>query len=149
MKRNIASAVRELIEQKLNDIGYDIWDVTFYKEGQEQILEVEIDGENGFSIDDCQKASDLINEIVDEADPIEQSYSLLVSGAGLTRVLRSDAHLSRARDCGWSCTAKLFTSVSGSKEITGSITGFNPDTITVGDAAIDRKQISRLTAIIE
>ncbi len=149
MKQNIAATVRALVEPVMAEMNYRVWDVTFYKEGQEQILEVELEGENGFSLEDCQKASNTINPLLDEADPIEQSYSLIVSGAGLTRVLRTDEHISRAVNEGWSTELKLFAAVNGSKELSGIITGFDKDTVTVGETKIERKMISKMTSILE
>ena len=73
MKQNIAATVRALVEPVMAEMDYSVWDVTFYKEGQEQILEVELEGKNGFSLEDCQKASNTINPLLDEADPIEQA----------------------------------------------------------------------------
>lgn len=149
MKQNIAAAVRTLVEPAMTEMGYSVWDVTFYKEGQEQILEVELEGKNGFSLEDCQKASNTINPLLDEADPIEQAYSLIVSGAGLTRVLRTDEHLERAIKEGWSTEVKLFAAFNGSKEYNGVITAFDKDTVTVNETQIDRKIISKMTSILE
>ncbi len=149
MKQNIATTVRALVEPVMAEMGYSVWDVTFYKEGGEQILEVELEGENGFSLEDCQKASNTINPLLDEADPIEQAYSLIVSGAGLTRVLRTDAHIERAMEEKWNTEFKLFAAVDGSKEKSGVITGFTKDTVTVDETVIERKLISKMTSILE
>ncbi len=149
MKQNIAATVRALVEPVMAEMDYSVWDVTFYKEGQEQILEVELEGKDGFSLEDCQKASNTINPLLDEADPIEQAYSLIVSGAGLTRVLRTDEHLERAVKEGWNTEIKLFTAFNGSKEYNGVITAFDKDTVTVNETKIDRKLISKMTSILE
>ena len=149
MKQNIAATVRALVEPAMAEMGYTVWDVTFYKEGQEQILEVELENEDVFSIEDCQKASHVINPILDEADPIEQAYSLIVSGAGLTRVLRSDEHIDRAVKEGWNTELKLFAAVNGTKELAGVLTAFDKDTVTVGETKIERKMISKMTSILE
>lgn len=149
MKQNIAATIRALVEPVMAEMNYSVWDVTFYKEGQEQILEVELEGKDGFSLEDCQKASNTINPLLDEADPIEQAYSLIVSGAGLTRVLRTDEHLERAIKDGWNTEIKLFAAFNGSKEYSGVLTGFDKDTVTVNGTAIDRKLISKMTSILE
>ena len=149
MKQNIAATVRALVEPSMTEMGYSVWDVTFYKEGQEQILEVELENDDIFSIEDCQKASHVINPILDEADPIEQAYSLIVSGAGLTRVLRSDEHIDRAVKEGWNTEFKLFAAVNGTKELAGVLTAFDKDTVTVGETKIERKMISKMTSILE
>lgn len=149
MKQNIAATVRDLVEPEMTKLGYSVWDVTFYKEGSEQILEVELEGENGFSLEDCQKASNIINPLLDETDPIEQAYSLIVSGAGLSRVLRTDEHIKRAIEKGWSTELKLFTQHNGSKEYSGVITDFNKDTVTVNETVIERKIISKMTSSVE
>lgn len=89
-----ASAVRELIEPTVTELGYDIWDVEYVKEGADMHLRITIDSEDGIDIDDCEKVHRAIDPLIDEADPIEESYLLEVSSPGIERRLRTPEHFS-------------------------------------------------------
>ena len=96
-KKNIVQIATELFEETIKNLGYELWNIEYYKEPTEWILEVtiETDREGGISINDCEKVHRAIEMIIDEADPIENSYSLQVSSPGLNRELKKDFHFDR------------------------------------------------------
>ena len=134
MKQNIAATVRALVEPAMTEMGYSVWDVTFYKEGQEQILEVELENDDVFSIEDCQKASHVINPILDEADPIEQAYNLQVQSPGIKRELCRDFHF----ECylGEKIQVRLIKAFEGKREYKGTLIDYDNDSVTI---AIDEE----------
>ena len=69
MKKNTASAVRELIEDTVRGLGFTLWDVTYEKDGRDYNLVVSIDKDSGVSIEDCKTVTDAVEPIIDEADP--------------------------------------------------------------------------------
>ncbi len=71
--------IRNLIESTIIDAGYSLNDVKLEKEGTVLFLRVFIDKADIVSVEDCVKVSELINPILDKADPIEGSYVLDVS----------------------------------------------------------------------
>ena len=71
--KNVASKVRALVEEPIINAGYSLWDVSYYKEGPEMILEISIDKQGGISINDCSEVTRLIDPMIDELDPIEES----------------------------------------------------------------------------
>ena len=70
----ICEKIRELIEKEVNEIGYEIDEITYAKEDGNMILKISIDKEGLIDLDDCIKVTKLINPIIDEADPIEEYY---------------------------------------------------------------------------
>ena len=72
--------------------GCSLWDVEYVKEAGEWFLRVYIDKEGGVSINDCEAVSRPLSDALDEADPIEGSYTLEVSSAGADRVLKKPEH---------------------------------------------------------
>lgn len=110
-RKNTAETVRALIEETVASLGYDLWDVTYEKEGRDYNLVVSIDRASGVSIDDCKVVSDAVEPLLDEADPIEGPYCLEVSSAGVSRLLRTDAHLQYAAERGLPVTASAYTPV--------------------------------------
>jgi ribosome maturation factor RimP len=94
-KKNIVQAATELFGDTVENLGYELWNIEYYKEPTEWILEVTIEKDGGVSIDDCEKVHRAIEPIIDEADPIENSYSLQVSSPGLNKKKKKDFHIDR------------------------------------------------------
>lgn len=81
-------AVLDLILPIADNLGYDLWDVCYEKEGATWYLRVFIDKEGGVSIDDAERMTEPVNKILDEKDPIKESYVLEVGSPGIGRRLQ-------------------------------------------------------------
>ena len=68
--------------------GCTLWDVEYVREGSERYLRVFIDKDGGVDIEDCEKIHRALDPILDEKDPIAESYHFEVSSAGLERALK-------------------------------------------------------------
>ena len=91
----IEDRVAELVKDKIENIGYSLYDVEYAKEGPNYFLRIYIDSPKGIDLDDCEKVSNEINEILDEADYIKEQYFLEISSPGIERVLRKDWQLKK------------------------------------------------------
>lgn len=87
--------IAELARPLCDELGLVLWDVKFEKEGATWYLRVFIDKDGGINIDDCERFSRPFNKLLDETDPIYQSYVFEVSGPGLGRELRKPEHFER------------------------------------------------------
>jgi len=150
--KNIASAVRALLAPTIVDeMGYILWDVEYVKEGAEWYLRITIDSEEGIYIEDCEKVHRAIDPILDEADPIENSYRLEVSSPGIERELRTEEHILSC--IGWEVEAKLYTQVNGAKQHRGFIESYEDGVLTLendqGKVAIERKNIGMLRTVYD
>ena len=144
----IEEKVEELIKDKIENIGYSLYDVEYAKEGPNYYLRVFIDSENGIDLNDCEKVSNEINEKLDEADYIKEQYYLEVSSPGIERVLRKEKHLEQ--NIGKKVEAKLFKKdENGSKAYIGELKKFDEETITIDEIKIERKNIALLKTIYE
>lgn len=94
-KGNTVSRVAEIVTPYAKELGLEIWDIRFVKEGTDWYLRIFIDKEGGVSIDDCVDLTHAITKPLDEADPISQSYLLEVSSPGVERELITDAHFEK------------------------------------------------------
>ena len=117
-------------------VGCSLWDVEYVKEAGQWFLRVYIDKEGGVSIDDCEAVSRPLSDLLDEADPIEGSYTFEVSSAGAERPLKRPGDYERFM--GSPVLVKLYKARDGRKEFAGYLAGYeNGDlTITVGDTAM-------------
>lgn len=84
----ITDRAAKLVEPKINELGFTLWDVEFNKEYGNWELLITIDRDEPVTLDDCELVSRAIEPILDEADPIEQAYYLTVSSVGLDRPLK-------------------------------------------------------------
>ncbi|MBE6583852.1 MAG: ribosome maturation factor RimP [Ruminococcaceae bacterium] len=123
--KNVASAVRRLIAPVADEMGYFIWDVEFCKEGADKYLRITLDNEDGISIEDCEKFHRAIDPILDEADPINESYILEVSSPGIERELKYPEHIDACE--GWDVEVKLYAPRNGSKAFRGELCGYDED----------------------
>mgnify|MGYP002551751030 CR=1 FL=1 len=88
----VTDLVAQLAQPLAEAAGCSLWDVEYVKEAGTWYLRIYIDKETGVSIDDCEAVSRPLSDALDEADPIEGSYTLEVSSAGADRVLTMDLH---------------------------------------------------------
>ena len=149
MGKSIKDTVREAIEDKVTELGYRIWDVTFSKIGADWHLEITIDSDNGVEIDDCEKVHRAIDPIVDECNPYEDLDYLEVSSPGIERELRTEEHI--ALSLGSRVEAKLFAPKDGAKSVIGKLESFEDGKLTITTEAtsytIDKSEISKLRTV--
>ncbi len=124
-QKNIAGTVTRLLEPKINEMGYDLWDVEYVKEGARYYLRITIDSPQGIGIEDCEAVHRAIDPMLDEADPIESSYYLEVSSPGIERVLRKTEHFVAV--LGEEILCKLFRPLNGSKTLQGELQAVSDD----------------------
>lgn len=145
---NIEEKVENLISKTINDLGYDLYDVEYVKEGKDYFLRIYIDSEKGIDLDDCEKVSNAINELIDKEDYIKEQYFLEVSSSGVERVLRKDKHLKA--NLGKEVSIKLFKQINGKKQYKGILKDFDENFITIFDEEeikIDRKNVSQIKTV--
>ena len=138
--------VEALVTPVLEELGLRRWDVRFEKEGPDWFLRVFIDRDTPLDIAACEAATRAINPVIDQADPISQSYYLEVGGPGLGRRLTRDSHF--AAKCGQKVLAHLIrANEAGEREVTGILRGKEGTVVTLERedgtlAAIDTKDAS-------
>jgi len=116
---------RALAEPFAEQLGLMLWDVRFVKEGASWYLRYYIDKDGGVNIDDCVALSRLINPVLDEADPISQSYCLEVMSPGIERELTRPEHFEAYMDC--AIVVRLIRPRDGVREFAGILTAYDED----------------------
>lgn len=147
---NIEEKVSDLLKEKINCLGYDLYDVEYSKEGKDYFLRVYIDKNTGIDLDDCEKVSNEINSILDEADLIKEQYFLEVSSPGIERILRKDNHLKD--NIGNKVELKLYNPIEGKKQYIGTLVSFNEQIIEIeidNKFSIDRKNIAQIKTVYD
>lgn len=148
---SIEERVEKLLQPTIEKIGYDLYDVEYAKEGKNYFLRVFIDKPEGIDLEDCEKVSNEINGLLDEADYIKEQYFLEVSSPGIERILKKDRHLEQNK--GKEIQVKLFQKdEKGKKEYQGELKEFTEEGITIileeaEERKIERKNIAQIKTI--
>ena len=121
----VAALAAPIVEQA----GCSLWDVEYVKEAGEWFLRVYIDKEGGVSIDDCEAVSRPLSDLLDEADPIEGSYTFEVSSAGADRVLKKPEHFEQFMNS--EVEVKLYRPREGRKDFVGLLRGYEDGGVTL------------------
>lgn len=146
---SVEEKIESLVEGKINNLGYELYDVQYVKEGKDYFLRIFIDKDDGIDLNDCEKVSSEINNLLDEADYITDQYFLEVSSPGIERVLRKNKHLKD--NIGNEVELKLFKKINNTKLLQGNLIDFNESYITIETdkekLQIDRKDISIIKTV--
>jgi ribosome maturation factor RimP len=126
---NTVDKVYELAKPLADELGIDIWDIRYEKEGSNWYLRVFIDKEGGVFIEDCEALSRPLNKLLDETDPISQSYIFEVCSTGLGRELKKPEHFEKF--IGSEVKVRLIRAVDNIKEFIGILLEYNKDAITL------------------
>ena len=152
----ITEKVAELVLPKVEELGYELYDVEFNKEYGSWELLVTIDRPEGVSLEDCEKVSRAIEPILDEADPIEPAYLLTVSSVGLDRPFRLSKDFDR--NIGSVVDVKLYSppnekALDGKKNFTAKLISHDESDFVVetakGTAVIKKKAAALIRAHID
>ena len=125
----ITELVASLAEPVVRSHGCELWDVEYVREGSDYFLRLYLDKEGGVDINDCEAVSRAMDPILDEHDPIENSYHFEVCSAGLERTLKRPGDFERFM--GSPITVRLYRPHNGLKEIPGILRGYDSGRVTV------------------
>ncbi len=120
----VASFAQPVVEAN----GCSLWDVEYVREGSDYFLRLYIDKDGGVDITDCETISRAMDPILDEKDPISESYHFEVCSAGLERALKRPGDFDRFMDS--PITIKLYRPRNGLKELPGVLKGYDNGRIT-------------------
>lgn len=152
IKKNVAGTVSELVLPVAEEMNIILWDVEYVKEGAKKILRITIDSEKGIDINTCEKFHRTIDPMLDEADPIDESYYLEVTSPGIEREIKTDAHV---RMCeGEKVELKLYAPKNGSKSFTGILEGIDGEgrvVIALGEEkmAFEKNEIAKMHTVFD
>ncbi len=129
--------IYDLVKPITDELGYYLWDVSYVKEGASWYLRIFIDCDEGITIEDCERVTEPVNKILDETDPIPQSYTLEVGSAGLERELLKEDHFEVCK--GDKVRIRFIRSIDGEKEISAFLKNADKNQVTVEDDSGNEK----------
>ena len=151
--KKITELVAEMAAPAVADAGCTLWDVEYVREAGAWYLRLYIDKEGGVDILDCEKVSRAVEPLLDEADPIEGSYTFEVSSAGAERPLKRPSDF--AQFLGSPVTVKLYQNRNGRKEFAGRLNAYDEATgavtVTIGkeDVTFAKSEVALVRLRVE
>lgn len=136
MSKKITQRVWELAQPVVEGFGLKLWDVEYVREGADWFLRLYIDKDSPVDISDCEKVSRAMDPILDQEDPIPDSYNFEVCSAGCERVLKRPGDFQQF--LGSPVLVKLYRPREGRKEYVGVLQGHENGTTIL---EVDGKQL--------
>lgn len=142
----VTDAVAALSLPYVEAQGCTLWDVEYVKEAGVWYLRLYIDKPGGVSIDDCEAVSRPVSDALDEADPIEGSYTFEVSSAGADRILRKSEHFEAY--LGSEVEVRLYRPQAGRKSWVGILKGYREGVVTLdapeGETIFEKQDVAQV-----
>ena len=119
----------EILIPMTEELGFELVDVEYVKEGSSWYLRAYIDKPGGININDCETVSRRLSDILDEKDYIDEAYILEVSSPGLGRPLRKEKDFKRS--LGEEVEIRTYRMIDKQKEFTGILKDYDEKTVTI------------------
>ena len=136
----ITDKVTELAGPIVEEEGCSLWDVEYVREAGSRYLRIYIDKPGGVDIADCERISRRLDPVLDEVDPIPESYIFEVGSAGIERELKRPSDFEAF--LGSEVEVKLYQPVEGQKAFIGKLVS-HEDGITEIDVKGKRYRFNR------
>jgi len=119
----VTEVVEELAAPIFQELGLELVEIEYVKEGKSWFLRVYIDKDTGVDIEDCGLVSERLSEKLDEIDPIPHNYFLEVSSPGAERPLKKEKDFEKA--IGKNVVIKTYEPINGEKSFEGTLLEFD------------------------
>jgi len=126
--RMLRDTLLAMLRPMVEELGYELWELEYSPGRGNGFVRLYIDAEAGITVEDCERVSRAVSELLDVADPVPGQYTLEVSSPGLDRPLRTPAHF--ARFVGEQVFVELAQPLGGRRRFKGPL-------VTAGTEAIE------------
>ena len=121
----VSAIAKPIVEEE----GCSLWDVEYVREAGSWYLRIYIDKVGGVDIEDCERISRRLDPVLDEADPIPDSYVFEVGSAGIERELKRPGDFEAF--LGSDVEVRLYQPVNGQKSFVGTLRSYDNGTTTI------------------
>ncbi|MCZ6656356.1 MAG: ribosome maturation factor RimP [Gammaproteobacteria bacterium] len=113
--------IEELLRPIVEGLGCEIWGVEYLSQGNHSKLRLYIDSADGVSIDDCEKVSRQVSDVLDVENLFTKGYTLEVSSPGMDRILFNAEQYES--NVGATVDVRLNFPFEGKKRVVGLLAG--------------------------
>lgn len=135
----VTEIVEELAAPITSELGLELVEVEYVKEGKNWFLRIYIDKDMGVDIEECGLVSEKLSEKLDEMDPIPHNYFLEVSSPGAERPLKKEKDFEKA--IGKNVFVKTYEPIDGEKTFEGILTRFDGNMVSIEAKIKTRKKM--------
>ena len=132
----LVNALREVAQRVVEQTGLELVELSLRGSSRRRLLRVDIDrpGPQGVDIDDCQRVSGALGEILENDELLDDSYVLEVSSPGLDRpIVTADDF---RRNTGRRVVVRTRASVGGKREWKGILRSLADEQVQLQDDEI-------------
>jgi|SRR5690625_3625493 len=129
----------ELVQPILEQLGLELFDIKYVKEGPDWYLRVFIDKDTGVTLEECELVSTRLGKELDDHDIIKGAYYLEVSSPGVERPLETKEDF--VKNVNKHVFITLYVHIDGEKEFQGVLKSFENDIATVEYQVLSRKKL--------
>jgi ribosome maturation factor RimP len=127
--RQVVARLWELVDPVIRSEGFELLEIEYRCESHGWVLRLFIDQEDGITVDDCVRISQVVGDLLDVADPIVNPYHLEVSSPGLNRPLRKWEHFQK--HMGNIVDVRVVASIDNRRRIKGKLVGASLEGIAI------------------
>ena len=129
MLSKVTERVEALARPVVEQADCKLWDVEYIRVGGAWYLRVYIDKDGGVNISDCEAISRALDPILDENDPIPDSYIFEVCSAGIERELKRPSDFEQFM--GQDVEVRLYQPIEGKKSFVGKLIGYDNGRVSI------------------
>ena len=134
--------IEGVVQPVLRDHGLMLVDLEWRPRRPRGVLRLYVDKPGGVGIDDCQRVSREVGDVLDASALIEEAYDLEVSSPGLDRQLRTD------REFRWAVGKRVRCWLAGGQEGRGRLLGIDAGQVVLEqddgtEAKLDRASVTK------
>lgn len=108
------------VEEKIQSLGFELFEMRFFRAGSRSILRVGIDKADGVKIADCAFVSNELSALLDELNFADnRAYNLEVSSPGIDRPLKTEKDYRRIK--GHDVRVHSTNGIEGKKTLIGEV----------------------------
>jgi ribosome maturation factor RimP len=119
----------DMLRPAVEETGKELLGVEYISAGNNSVLRLFIDHENGIDVDDCAEVSRQVGAILDVEDPISSEYSLEVSSPGLDRPLFDKPQFEAV--VGETVEVRISMPLNGRRKFKGKLVAVENDSLIV------------------
>jgi ribosome maturation factor RimP len=139
----LRDTLEALLRPVVEGLGYELWELEYSPGRGNGFVRLYVDAEAGITLDDCERVSRAVSEVLDVEDPIPGHYALEVSSPGLDRPLRTAGQFGRY--VGEPVFVETLQPIDGRRRFKGPLVAAGPETIEI--EADGRRHVLPVAAI--
>jgi ribosome maturation factor RimP len=130
--------IESLLAPVVEGLGCELWGLEYLSQGRRSRLRVFIERPEGVTVEDCERVSRGVSDVLDVEDLVPDTYTLEVSSPGFDRILFKPAHYEA--NVGAVIDVRLNFPLEGTKRIIGVLMALEGDEVIVRSREVEDEE---------